>query len=68
MTYEPDSAPTSVRLFANLPSPGFSDVEDGEAAQHIALTPAALSPDTRIPVKVVKFQSVNKYVEVYIYV
>ncbi len=53
-------APTAIKLYCNLANPGFSDTDSHEAAQRIELDPEALSPDARIPLKVVKFQNVNK--------
>ena len=52
-------APTSIKLYSNLLSPGFSDVENHEPAQTIELDPETLTPDRKISLKVVKFQYVN---------
>lgn len=50
-----------VKLFTNLPNPGFSDAEENEPAQKIALDPSReLKPDDKIPLKLVKFQNVNR--------
>lgn len=60
-------APSVVKLFPNMPSPGFSDAEENEPAQTLLLDPGQpLSPDVKIPLKLVKFQNVNSltiYVE-----
>lgn len=52
------TGPRRVKLFTNLTSCGFSDVESMPAAQEIDLTEAQLSGET-IPLKFVKFQNVN---------
>lgn len=52
-------APTSIKLFSNLLSPGFSDAESHEPTQMLELDPEVLTPDRKISLKVAKFQNVN---------
>eukprot|EP00607_Mallomonas_marina_P002900 CAMPEP_0182430064 /NCGR_PEP_ID=MMETSP1167-20130531/36485_1 /TAXON_ID=2988 /ORGANISM="Mallomonas Sp, Strain CCMP3275" /LENGTH=144 /DNA_ID=CAMNT_0024614675 /DNA_START=72 /DNA_END=503 /DNA_ORIENTATION=+ len=54
-----DSAPTGIKLFTNLSSPGFSDAEDLEPAQILNVGPDDFLPGNKIGVKIVKFQQVN---------
>ncbi len=55
-----DSAPAVVKLFVNLQNPGFSDVEDIEPAQRIALREEDFVPGSRVNLKLVKFLHVNR--------
>lgn len=52
-------APMRIKLFLNHPSLGFDDVEDGEAAQEFELTEEQVQQGKRIPLRYVRFQSVN---------
>lgn len=54
-----DSAPTALKLYANLASPGFTDIEDIEASQSIALQEGDLSSARKLPLKQAKFQRVS---------
>jgi PITH domain len=54
------SGPKDIKLFTNKPSIGFEDVEDDEeAAQILSLTEDDLKDGKKIPLKFVRFQSVN---------
>ena len=55
-----ESAPTSAKLYINMQNPGFSDVEDLEPVQKIPLSAADFEGETKTPLKVVKFQRVNR--------
>lgn len=50
--------PRLVKLYVNRPNMGFSDVDTLPSAQDIVFTPETLT-GTPIPLKIVKFQSVN---------
>jgi hypothetical protein len=50
------STPTSVRLFANLISPGFTDINELEPTQVITVGDTELSTGRKIILKQVKFQ------------
>ena len=55
-------APRTIKLFINKPSLGFEDVEDAtepEAAQIVELTEDQVKNGTKIPLRFVRFQSVN---------
>lgn len=54
-----ESAPTAVKLYANLPSPGFSDIGDTEISQLVPLSTADLTSFKKLPLKQAKFQRVN---------
>lgn len=56
-----DSAPSSAKLYINMQNPGFSDVEDLEPTQKVPLSAADFDADTKTPLKVVKFQRVNRF-------
>lgn len=56
-----ETAPTSVKLFVNLPNPGFGDVEDLAPVQTVELTSENLTRSTPVNLKTVKFQRVNRY-------
>jgi len=51
--------PLKIGLLINRPSLGFEDVEDAEFIQEIEVTEQQLRGGERIPLKYVKFQSVN---------
>jgi len=54
------SAPKDIKLFINKPSIGFEDVEsDEDASQILSLTEGDVKDGKRIPLKFVRFQSVN---------
>jgi len=54
------SGPKDIKLFTNRPSIGFEDVEDDkEASQIFSLTKDDVKDGKKIPVKFVRFQSVN---------
>jgi len=54
------SGPKDIKLFTNKPSIGFEDVEgDQEAAQILSLTEDDVKDGKKIPLKFVRFQSVN---------
>jgi len=54
------SGPKDIKLFTNRPSIGFEDVEDDEeASQVLSLTKDEVKDGKKIPVKFVRFQSVN---------
>ena len=57
-----ETAPSSVKLYTNLQSPGFSDVEDLPPIQQLDLTPDTLTRGTPINLKLVKFLHVNRYI------
>eukprot|EP01084_Bolivina_argentea_P248279 415274_1 len=54
-----DEAPTTIKLYINRDSLGFSDAEDTEAIQELKLSPEDLQPDRLSPLKFVKFQRVS---------
>ncbi|KAF7796793.1 hypothetical protein EIP86_007977 [Pleurotus ostreatoroseus] len=57
-----DQQPRLIKLFINRPTLGFSDVEDAkepDAAQIIELTEEQVTQGKRIPLRYVRFQSVN---------
>ena len=55
-------APSIIKLFPNMPNPGFSDADENEPAQTINLDSGRqLLPDDKIPLKLVKFQNVNRF-------
>jgi hypothetical protein len=55
-------APSIVKLFPNMPHPGFSDVEGNEPAQSILLDAAKpLVTENKILLNLAKFQSVNRF-------
>ena len=57
-----DRAPSIIKLYANLPNPGFSDAEETEPGQKLVFEPGKLLlPDDRIPLKIAKFQNVNRF-------
>jgi hypothetical protein len=55
------TAPTSAKLFINLPNPGFGDVEDVAPVQKVELSSEDLARATPVNLKTVKFQRVNRY-------
>lgn len=55
-----DSAPACAKLYINMQNPGFNDVEDLEPAQKVPLSAADFDTDAKTPLKVVKFQRVNR--------
>ena len=55
-----DSAPTLIKLFSNIQSPGFDDVEGNVADQILNLSVDDYRIDNKINLKIVKFQQVNK--------
>ncbi len=52
-------APTTIKLYINRDSLGFSDAEDIEATQTLNLSPEDLQPGKVSPLKFVKFQRVS---------
>lgn len=61
-TKEPLSGPKKIKLFINKPSLGFEDVEDAEepeASQIVELAEDVVKDGKRIPLRFVRFQSVN---------
>lgn len=58
-----ESAPSTIRLFTNQPHIGFGEAEDSPSTQDFAVGPQECNllaaKDVAIPVKFVKFQSVN---------
>jgi len=59
---ESSSGPKKIKLFINKPSLGFEDVEDAEepaASQVLEISEDTLKNGTRIPLRFVRFQSVN---------
>ena len=53
-----ESSPTSVKLYTNLTSPAFTDINDQEISQTLALTEEDLSMSRKLTLKQVKFQRV----------
>ncbi|EKM55798.1 uncharacterized protein PHACADRAFT_195847 [Phanerochaete carnosa HHB-10118-sp] len=59
---EPEQRPRRIKLFINRPTLGFEDATDArepEAAQIIELTDEQVAEGKRIPLRFVRFQSVN---------
>lgn len=57
---EPESQPTSIKIFANRCNLGFEDIEDVDATQIIELTPEDLREGAEpMLLKFVKFQRVS---------
>jgi hypothetical protein len=53
------SGPRTVKLFANRPSMGFSDVSTVQPAQELQLSAAQLAAGEPLPLRMVKFNAVN---------
>ncbi|KAF8344336.1 PITH domain-containing protein [Cantharellus anzutake] len=61
-TDPPSSGPKKIKLFINRPALGFEDVEDAEepeASQIIELSDEIVDKGSKIPLRYVRFQSVN---------
>jgi hypothetical protein len=59
---DPDKAPKTIKLVVNRPSLAFNDVEDAnekDFAQVIQLSDVDVKEGRRIPLRYVRFQSVN---------
>ncbi|RKP04537.1 PITH domain-containing protein, partial [Thamnocephalis sphaerospora] len=57
-----DQAPKTIKLYANQQSLGFDEANDVGATQQIELTEADFAEDVTVPLRFVKFQSVNNLV------
>jgi hypothetical protein len=56
----PDEAPTVIKVWVNLPTLGFEEVDDVEPAQVLHLTAADVGEGARVlPLKLVRFNKVN---------
>ena len=55
----PAFAPKHIRLFANRPNLGFDGAMSAPSTQDLELTRADVNGETVIPLRFVKFQSVN---------
>ncbi|KAH7927692.1 DUF1000-domain-containing protein [Leucogyrophana mollusca] len=53
------NGPKVIKLFVNRPALGFEDVQDMEAAQVLTLSEQDIKGGSRIPLRFVRFQSVN---------
>ena len=61
-TSDPDMAPKTLKLIVNRPSLAFNDVEDADEkdfAQVIELSDVDVKEGRRVPLRFVRFQSVN---------
>jgi hypothetical protein len=61
-THEPSKGPLVIKILVNRPSIGFEDVEDAnepEVAQVVQLSEEDLRVGKQIPLRFVRFQSVN---------